>query len=342
MSVETLARRPRWAPGPGARIDWSHPLAKNLAVFMIPCGGRLFDLVSRKFADDLSSTSTVTPTIFGQGLTLTPASAARARIAGLDPFVSRASISTIAVMRRSVSGSGDIRFGIWADPGNPTLIKSVVAVDHSTGSITTAFKDSSVSFGIPASPRTVAAGEWATVATTWDGSTVTAYANNAAPTTAALSGVTQAGSGAVGIGDQEASTFGGDFAVGALYQRVLSASDFNRFAADPFCFIIDPTQQVFAFAATTPAQTAAALQGSTGITFANSGTLTTGIPLAGSSAITFANSAALTTSITMAGTSALRFGLSGSMGNTAIGTVQYRFGRARKSYEFGQVTKEPT
>lgn len=25
-----------------------------------------------------------------------------------------------------------------------------------------------------------------------------------------------------------------------------------------------------------------------------------------------------------------------------IGTVQYRFGRARKSYEFGKITKEPT
>lgn len=28
--------------------------------------------------------------------------------------------------------------------------------------------------------------------------------------------------------------------------------------------------------------------------------------------------------------------------SVVIGTVQYRFGRARKSYEFGKITKEPT
>jgi len=187
------------------------------------------------------------------------------------------------------------------------------------------------------------------IAGVYDGTNLVAYADGVVPGVTAATAPTTTSSATidvlVGAGDgldRTLSYMDQPIGMCAFWSRPLSAAEVNSLLTDPFQFIIDPAQQILSFAAGTMPAAAAALQGSTGITFANSGALTTGIPLAGSSSLTFADSAALTTNITMAGTSALSFGLSGAIGNSAIGTAQYRFGRIRKRYEFGQITKEPT
>lgn len=36
MAAPTIGRRPRWAPGPTAQIDWSHPLAQGCVAYVLP------------------------------------------------------------------------------------------------------------------------------------------------------------------------------------------------------------------------------------------------------------------------------------------------------------------
>jgi|GEM_PF-5968603 len=73
MGVATIGRRPRFAPPPHARIDWSHPLSQGLVFYVIPAMG-YNDLVAR-YAGTLNGSPVTSSSVMGQTLKLTSANA---------------------------------------------------------------------------------------------------------------------------------------------------------------------------------------------------------------------------------------------------------------------------
>lgn len=59
MAAPAIGRRARWAPGPSAKIDWSHPLAQGLKACLLPVPGGVVDLVTGTFVQGSPNASHV-------------------------------------------------------------------------------------------------------------------------------------------------------------------------------------------------------------------------------------------------------------------------------------------
>lgn len=253
MGVQTLTGRTKWAPGPGARIDWSHYLAKNLT----------FCWLASSPTKDLSSgykaSSGIAPlynTSKGIGIKAVTTSEFYSFPLGKHPS---STPWTVIVVHRYESGVGGKLFTV--NGGALDRPQALVAVTSTT----------SISSGCGGSPFTTYAASPSSptvgvhvVASTWSGNgsssagTVNSWEDGLLKATVTgTSGIQSPTSIEVG---RYNSTFNQQYAnpiISVLmYSYVLSDSAIRDISADPFKIFIDPAQQILSYGLTESASSA--------------------------------------------------------------------------------------
>lgn len=235
-AVATIGRRPRFAPPPHARIDWSHPLAQGLTGLIVPCGGRPVELVRGLSPSSTASTVSVAATELGPAINLANASPAYVRYGADGGYDFTAKAVTCVLVAKRDATRADIRCGVYGVNVNDKRI--VVALTQSTGNVTGVAKTSTATT-VPADVTGVAAGKFTAMAVTWDGATVRTHAVGSTSTSSANSGnPLSASTGRFGIGDTNAFTQGGVVAIGGMWSRVLTTADLIELQNDPFQMLV--------------------------------------------------------------------------------------------------------
>jgi hypothetical protein len=225
MSAPAIGLRPRFAPGPNARIDWEHPLAAGLVFYDWFPNGQPVERAMTKRANGVGVTR------FGVG-----ASASGA--AGVASSSARADLLPSGGMSHLLVGQWTMASGTYlslventATPasGQVSWYRSTSDIKFYLDSTTGTFVD--VVVAASASDVPVVLGLSMTTA----GSTIV-YRDGGQVTTSAAAGSTFLASNTIGVGASSAGTLGvpGTTNLYAVWNRPLSAAEHASMAADPY------------------------------------------------------------------------------------------------------------
>lgn len=246
MAAPAIGRRPRWAPGAGAEIDWSHPLAAGLETFVVP--SLLVDLTGRRSVAVVGAVKLADPKAVGNGasgfvaasayLTVGPSSSpivgplANATITGVYTAPNTGAGNDHSIYCERAATGNDIAKLTYASAGG-TLNCAQAAWRNDAGTLINL-------------PSTIAVGDGLVHATSnirratttceiWDDGKLGASTTNGAMTTA----FTNAGiSNRIGVDLQDTSgAFPGTVHAVILHSRALSAGEVAQLHADPFCML---------------------------------------------------------------------------------------------------------
>lgn len=242
MGVATIGRRPRFAPPPHARVDWSHPLAQGLLSCVIFPGGKPVDLAYPFLAVSTTGSPTGGTGQFGDGLRCDNG-AAEVGVSCTQGALQRAPLNansiTVAATPTGTTPSNAPIFALVTTNGT-TLVNAVALtsgtnlfrgiVTDNSGASTVATSAVGFTAGVATSVR-----ESATAASLWFGGNRIA---TSAPAGAMSSSFTS--SADIRVGRQLASTRNpaATFNVAMFHGRVLSASEIALLHADPFQFLV--------------------------------------------------------------------------------------------------------
>ena len=226
-------RRKRWAPGPSAKIDWSHPLSAGLA-FLFVAGSANKNLVDGGAPTNVGTSPTFTTigpaTTFASGGYLDFGT----NYATSGPFtvaavVTIAGASTAAIITRQ-------------GPGSDPYDQNYFLGQNGGSNLSFGFKQAAGGYPYIVSP-TLAVGTYFAVAV-WDGTANLLYVDGALVATRAAT-APMASAMTFQLGAAEGSSrnfpFSGGISQALMTNRAWSASDAAQFYADPFCMLKAPT-----------------------------------------------------------------------------------------------------
>ena len=236
MSAPAIGLRPRWAPGPSAVIDWSHPLAQGLRHCIRPIGAKVVDLVTgRDLTVDTAATTGVTQ--FGRALRSSgAATGAYLPLTSAPPYPLSFTWVGDADCTAATSGAGLLAFAYGTSGGWSTSpVPYIYGLDYGGGSLT----------GPPVSGSAFVGGLFTTTSRMTGVASATMVTGSArlyvngllvASTTPSLTDPTS--TNFVGLGfnrySEATRSQSATGSLGLVHSRVLSANEVAALAADPF------------------------------------------------------------------------------------------------------------
>lgn len=253
---------PHQKPSPFAVIDWNHPLAKGLLFFAMPGGVHRRDLVSGAAGTVLSTASLASGGMFGAALATTNANSGivwpfSAQV--MNGLTNSHNFSCLVLANiTAVNGSNDALLGIAYFPnGATTSPYGLFFAEHSSGSDgAIGFPDTSgnqqkvfsnngwyqagqgwQAYGVTRAGATV---NWYLAGNPFSSTSVTdtpiGFASQAIGNANGVTLFNGAGSGSFA---SEGAT--GQVALGALWNRALSAAEMLEMSRAPYQFLVEPT-----------------------------------------------------------------------------------------------------
>lgn len=241
MPAPSIGVRSRWAPGPDARVDWSHPLAAGL-VLCCPEPGY-----------DLAYGVPITPTN-NPGHTSTPVGPGRTFTSGSSTYFavpaavqlqiggSSAPCTVAAFHRRTADPGSGAGYSIVARDVSGTRCYTLDLFNNVAVADTIRFYINGGAAAIATTPWP-ATNEWAHAVGTWNGSNVTEIWVNGVRGATTTAAATPGSSTSVGwrigarqfVGAEDYLT--GEIGPVHIWRRALSANEIAQLYADPFCML---------------------------------------------------------------------------------------------------------
>lgn len=226
-ALPDLTRRKRWTPGPWAQVNWSHPLAANLKMYVMPG-------VSPRDLADGSNLTAAAGSVTRGGSTLGAIGVGTLARWSL-PNVSRFSVPSSTGFSIFVAGQGqgsNDKQAFSTRAGNPIMNLTYMngSIRFRTRNDATTLNDLDITCAINTQMICATA--------TWASGAKALYADGATRVTASSSGsiTGQTNAGLFGD-DQAADTSNSSIVVAGFWTRALTASEVAMLHADPFCLL---------------------------------------------------------------------------------------------------------